>query len=202
LEAKMKQWVIAGMLTGSLALAGAAAAQQKQQPPPPKPAATGQQPTAEQPAAKKPATKHRATGESANASGTHTAPKQQPTTAGPANVADTAMALGSVHIPRAVKADGKPLAAGTYQVRLTTEEAKPDAVGTSGKLERWVEFVKAGKVAGREVATIVPQSEIGLVQKDTPPHAGGSKVEMLKGGDYLRVWINKGGNHYLVHLPV
>jgi len=25
---------------------------------------------------------------------------------------------------------------------------------------------------------------------------------MLKGGDYLRVWINKGGNHYLVHLPV
>jgi hypothetical protein len=206
LEAKMKQWVIAGMLTGSLALAGAAAAQQKQPPPPPppKPAATGQQPTGEQPPpAKKPATKRRApSGEAANASGTHTAPKQQPSTTGPANVSDTAMALGTVRIPKAVKADGKPLAAGTYQVRLTTEEAKPDAVGTSGKLERWVEFLKAGKVVGREVATIVPQNEIAMVQKDTPPHPGGSKVEMLKGGDYLRVWINRGGNHYLVHLPV
>jgi hypothetical protein len=27
-------------------------------------------------------------------------------------------------------------------------------------------------------------------------------VELLKGEDYLRVWINRGGNHYLVHLPV
>ena len=25
---------------------------------------------------------------------------------------------------------------------------------------------------------------------------------MLKGGDYQRLWINKGGNHYLVHFPV
>ena len=24
---------------------------------------------------------------------------------------------------------------------------------------------------------------------------------MLKGNDYVRVWINKGGNHYLIHLP-
>jgi len=38
------------------------------------------------------------------------------------------------------------------------------------------------------------------VQKDTPPPSGGSKVETLKGGDYTRVWINKGGNYYLVHL--
>jgi hypothetical protein len=206
LEAKMKQWVIAGMLTGSLALAGAAAAQEKPAPPPPpKPAASGQQPAGDQqkPAAKKPATKRRAPkGDAANAAGTHTAPKSQPTTTGPANVSDTAMALGTVRIPKAVKADGKALPAGAYQLRLTTEEAKPDAVGTSGKLERWVEFVKGGKVVGREVATIVPQSEIALVQKDTPPRANSSKVEMLKGGDYLRVWINKGGNHYLVHLPV
>src|SRR5262245_23782274 len=149
LEAKMKQWVIAGMLTGSLALAGAAAAQQKPQPPPPpppKPAATGQQPAAEQPPAKKPATKRRApSGEAANASGTHTAPKQQPSTTGPANVSDTPMALGTVRIPKAVKANGQPLAPGTYQVRLTADEAKPDAAGTSGKLERWVEFLKGGK---------------------------------------------------------
>ena len=64
-----------------------------------------------------------------------------------------------------------------------------------------MEFVKGGKVAGREVVTIIPQSEIAQVQKDTPPKANGSKVETLKGGDYVRVWINKGGNYYLIHLP-
>ena len=55
---------------------------------------------------------------------------------------------------------------------------------------------------GREVVSIVPQAEAKLVQKDTPPPAGGSKVQMLKGNEYLRVWINKGGNYYLIHLPV
>jgi len=57
------------------------------------------------------------------------------------------------------------------------------------------------EVAGREVVSIVPAAEAKLVQKDTPPPSGGSKVETLKGGDYVRVWINKAGNYYLVHLP-
>jgi hypothetical protein len=51
------------------------------------------------------------------------------------------------------------------------------------------------------VVTIVPQSEIDKVQKDAPPRVNASKVEMLKGGDYMRIWINRGGNHYLLHLP-
>ncbi len=130
----------------------------------------------------------------------HVAPKTQPTT-GPAVMAPESgqMALGSVHIPKSVKADGKPLPAGTYQVRLTPQNATPDAKGQTASLERWVEFVKGGKVAGREVVTIIPQSEISEVQKDTPPRVNSSKVETLKGGDYVRLWINKGGNHYLVH---
>src|SRR5574338_199109 len=110
------------------------------------------------------------------------APKQQPTTAAAPDVSDTAMTLGTVRIPRAVKADGKPLPAGTYQVRLTAEEAKPDAAGTTEKLERWVEFVQKGDVKGREVVSIVPQTEQKLVQKDTPPKPGHAKVEMLKSG--------------------
>ena len=32
--------------------------------------------------------------------------------------------------------------------------------------------------------------------------AGGVKVELLKGNDYLRIWINRGGTHYFIHLPV
>ena len=101
----------------------------------------------------------------------HTAPKPQPATGPAVTAPDGQMALGSVHIPKGVKADGKPLAAGTYQVRLTPQNATPDAKGQTASLERWVEFVKGGKVAGREVVTIVPQSEIDKVQKDTPPKA-------------------------------
>jgi hypothetical protein len=101
-----------------------------------------------------------------------------------------------------VTADGKPLAAGTYQVRVTAQPAKPDAVGTTEELERWAEFLQAGKVAGREVVSIVPQAEVKLVSKDAPPPSGGSKVQVLRGNDYLRVWINRGGNHYLIHFPV
>ena len=130
----------------------------------------------------------------------HMAPKSQPPTqAGMAP--EGQLALGSVHIPGGLKADGKALAAGTYMVRLTPQTATPDAKGQAGSLERWVEFVKGGKVAGREIVTIIPQSEIDKVQKDTPPRANSSKLETLKGGDYKRLWINKGGNHYLVHFP-
>jgi len=107
-----------------------------------------------------------------------------------------------VHIPKAVKADGKPLPAGTYQVRVTNDTASQEAKGQTKSLERWAEFMRGGKVVGREVVTIVPQADISKVQKDTPPKAGAAKVETLKGGDYVRVWINKGGNHYLMHLPV
>ena len=131
----------------------------------------------------------------------HTAPKAQPATETAPSAPEGQLALGTVSIPKGVKADGKPLAAGTYQVRLTPEQANPPAKGATASLERWAEFVKGGKVVGREVVTIVPQADIAKVEKDTPPRAGAAKVETLKGGDYIRVWINKGGNHYLMHLP-
>jgi len=132
----------------------------------------------------------------------HTAPKTQPPTEASPAAPEGQLQLGTVHIPKGVKADGKPLPAGTYQVRLTADTASQDAKGQTKSLERWAEFVRGGKVAGREVVTIVPQADIAKVQKDTPPKPNSSKVETLKGGDYVRVWINKGGNHYLMHLPV
>ena len=131
----------------------------------------------------------------------HKAPNQQPATAAAPTAPTGELALGSVRLPRAVTADGKPLPAGTYQVRLTAQEAKPQAVGTTQALERWVEFVQKGTVKGREVVSIVPQAEAKTVAKDAPPPSGGSKVQTLKGNEYVRVWINKGGNHYLIHLP-
>jgi hypothetical protein len=208
LEAKMKQFVIAGTLAGALAVGGTALAQQpapaapKTAPAPTKTTAAEAKPAdqAEKPAMKPKPRPKMAAGDNAQAG--HAAPKAQPGTTEAPNATDTAMALGTVRLPKALKADGKELPAGTYQVRLTAEEAKPDAKGSSEVLERWVEFVKAGKVVGREVVSIVPANEAKLVQKDSPPAAGGSKVETLKGGDYMRVWINKGGNYYLVHLAV
>lgn len=131
----------------------------------------------------------------------HTAPKPQPVSAPAPSVPAGEMALGSVRLGKGLKADGKPLSAGTYQIRLTAQTASPAAAGETPSAERWVEFRQGSQVKGREVVTIVPQSEIDKVQKDTPPRANGSKVETLKGGDYVRVWINRGGNHYLLHLP-
>jgi hypothetical protein len=109
--------------------------------------------------------------------------------------------LGSVRIPRAVSADGKPLKAGTYQVKVTAQEAKPAAVGQTEPMERWAVFTQGGKEAGREVVSIVPSAEIKQVADDAPPRPGGSKVQLLKGNDYVRVWINRAGTHYLIHLP-
>ena len=113
--------------------------------------------------------------------------------------------LGTVSIPRAVMADGKTLPAGRYTVRLTADTASTPAPGATAALERWVEFVQGGQVRGRELASIVPAGE----EKDTMPGPdmpgrlgrSGSRVEMLKGGDFLRVWIARNGNNYLLHLP-
>jgi hypothetical protein len=215
LEAKMKQFVIAGTLAGALAVGGTALAQQPPAPAPtpktaPAPAPKADTKAAPKAAAKtddqaaKPAAKprvKRAAAKGDDAPAGHAAPKAQPGVAPDPVAPDGTLPLGTVHLPKSVKANGQPLPAGTYTVRLTPDEAKPDAKGSAQKLERWVEFLKGGKVVGREVVSIVPANEAKLVQKDTPPPSGGAKVETLKGGDYVRVWINKGGTYYLVHMP-
>ena len=136
-----------------------------------------------------------------NAWAQHQTPKEQPPQTTDASAPSGDLMLGTVRLPKAVTADGKPLPAGTYQVRLTGQEAGPPAVGISEPLERWVEFLQGKTVKGREVVSIVPAAEAKLVAKDAPPPLNGVKVQTLKGNDYIRVWINKGGNHYLVHLP-
>src|SRR5262245_992425 len=72
----------------------------------------------------------------ANSQAGHTAPKTQPPTETSPSAPTGEVALGSVSVPKSVKADGKPLGAGTYQVRLTAQAASPDAKGQSAGLER------------------------------------------------------------------
>ena len=151
-----KQWVVVGILAGTL-LAGDALAQ-------------------------------------------HKTPNTQPNTAAVPESPTGEVALGSVRISRSVTADGKPLPAGTYTVRVTAQESKPDAVGQTEALERWVEFVQRGEVKGREVVSIIPAAEAKMVVKDAPPRSGGSKVQTLRGNEYIRVWFNKGGTHYVINL--
>ncbi len=99
-----------------------------------------------------------------------------------------------------VMADGKPLAAGTYQVRLTSDTPKP-GVGQAPEAEKYVEFVRGGKVAGREVATVVSAEDIAKIAKGKRPGRNSASVELLKGGDYYRVWINHGGTNYIINMP-
>ena len=131
---------------------------------------------------------------------------QKPQTAKPAMessaLAGSSVNLGAVRLPRAVKADGQALAAGTYQVRVTETPASPPAAGQTPQYERWLEFMRNGKVVGREVVTVVPAADIKQVAEQTPPPSGGYRAEVLKGNDYLRLWINRGGNHYLIHFNI
>jgi hypothetical protein len=105
--------------------------------------------------------------------------------------------LGSITIPRNVMADGKPLARGTYQVRLTANSPAP-ASGASTNLERWVEFLQKGQVAGREIASIATKDDGTLLKAG----ANSAKVELLKDNAYARAWINRGGLSYLIYLPL
>ena len=114
--------------------------------------------------------------------------------------------LGTVTIPRAVLADGKPLPAGRYTLRLTPQTAEPTVAGQVPDLNRWVEFVQNGQVRGREIVSIIPAAEVkdtmtGPDLTERAPTAGRQRVEMLRGGDYLRVWITRNGTNYLLHLP-
>jgi hypothetical protein len=114
---------------------------------------------------------------------------------------DAASVLGTVHLTKKVMADGKPLAPGTYQVRLTSDAPKP-AVGETPNAEKYVEFMRGGKVVGREVATVVSSADIGKIAKGPRPKGNNaSRVDTLKGGDYVRVWIVKGGENYLINMP-
>src|SRR5438445_2592011 len=113
----------------------------------------------------------------------------------------TGSTLGTVHLTKKVMADGKPLAPGTYQVRLTSDAPKP-AVGETPNAEKYVEFLRGGKVVAREVATVVSAADIGKIAKGPRPKGNNSsRVDTLKGGDYVRVWIVKGGENYIINMP-
>ncbi|HSG00439.1 MAG TPA: hypothetical protein VLA20_04875 [Vicinamibacterales bacterium] len=121
--------------------------------------------------------------------------------AGAVSLVAQAQALATVRIPRAVMANGQALAAGSYAVRVSTEAVTP-VVGQSAEGSRWVEFVQGNNVRGKELATVLSGDAVGAVVEGAGPASGSAKVELLKGEEYIRVWINSQGTHYLIHLAV
>ena len=109
--------------------------------------------------------------------------------------------LGSIRLPQRVTLGAQTLTAGTYTVRATNDPVEP-VVGQGPDSHQWVEFVQGGEVRARALATKLTPGEVQEVADSGVPASGASRVEMLKGGDYLRVWINQGGTNYLVHLAV
>ena len=106
---------------------------------------------------------------------------------------------GEVEIPLSLLADGTRLPAGIYSVRVTDEQPAPVA-GEAASSERYVEFVQDGSVVGRVVAIAIPAAEIGEVAKSPGPGPDDARVDWLRGGEYVRVWLNRGGTNYLIHL--
>lgn len=107
--------------------------------------------------------------------------------------------IGSVTLSTAILADRKRLAPGRYQVRLTDETAKA-GVGRSPDAEQYVEFVRGGLVAGRELATVLAPDRDPTAKRRAP--AGDRvTVERLRGGDYVRIWIDRGGRSYVILVP-
>ena len=105
----------------------------------------------------------------------------------------------SVRIPSGVRANGQSLPAGVYTLRVSNDPVAP-VVGQGPESARWVEFVQGGQVRGKELASVVAPADVKAVAKRTPPAEGRGIVHVLRGADYIRVWVNSSGSQYLVHL--
>ena len=118
-----------------------------------------------------------------------------------------ASSLGSVRITQPVTAGGTTLQPGTYEIRLTGEHMKP-LPGQSEDALQQVEFIANGTVAAKYAAEVMTGEDVpvgtsgvtsGVTSGGAPTRA---RVEMLTGGDFIRVSATRGGERYLIHLAV
>lgn len=109
--------------------------------------------------------------------------------------------LATVHITQSVKANGYPLGAGLYELRLTKEHPTP-LPGQSSEAERWVEFVANGSVVAREAAVVLRDDDLPSEGASSVPARNGTRVELLKDGEFVRISVKRGAERYLIYLPV
>ena len=108
--------------------------------------------------------------------------------------------LTTVRITTAVMAGGTSLPAGTYELRLTGQSPGP-AGDEQRPVGEWVEFVANGKVVAREVAVILYDDQLPSVGASSQKVPSGTRVEMLKDGEFLRISVKRENVRYLIYLP-
>ena len=108
---------------------------------------------------------------------------------------------GGFDLPRRAYVNGQPLEPGPYRVRLTDESA-PVVDLEPSTTTRWIEFLheEEGTVAGRGLATVISDPEIDELAKSSVPRSQ-VRIDELQSGEYVRLWLNRGGSNYLVHMP-
>ena len=109
---------------------------------------------------------------------------------------------GAFDLPRRAYVNGQPLEPGPYRVRLTDEAAPPGVDEDPSTTTRWIEFLHEaeGAVAGRGLAIVISDSEIDALAKSSVPR-NQVRLDELQSGEYIRLWLNRGGSNYLVHMP-
>lgn len=106
----------------------------------------------------------------------------------------------TVQITQEVMAGGKPLAPGTYQIWITDD--RPDVgAGAPSENQRVVQFVQNEKVVATEIAEVFTRGEPQAVGTSGGAGSSRARVEMLRGGEFLRVSINAPDARFLIHLP-
>jgi hypothetical protein len=107
--------------------------------------------------------------------------------------------FATVRLTQPVLADGKPLPAGTYDVRLA---GSGTSTALTSDAQRVVEFVANGQVVATEIAEMMPNDDATPVGTSSQPARTAARVELLKGGEFVRVSVRRPEGRYLIHLPV
>jgi len=117
------------------------------------------------------------------------------------DVAGKSHAVATVTINEPVKADGKPLAPGTYEVWILDDRPNVNA-GAPSDAQRVVELHQNGKMVAREVAEVFSPGERPVgTSGTTGSRIGKAAVQKLQGGEFVRIAINDASGRYLIHLP-
>jgi len=110
-------------------------------------------------------------------------------------------AVATVTITEAVKADGKPLAPGTYEVWILDDHPDLNA-GAPSNAQRVVELHQNGKMVASEVAEVFsPGERPEGTSGTTGSPLGKAAVQKLQGGEFIRIAISDASGRYLIHLP-
>ena len=109
------------------------------------------------------------------------------------------VSLGTVNFTQPVMVGGTMLQPGTYEIRDNGEHGAP-LPGQSADAQAQVEFVANGMVVARDLAEVMPAADRPVGTSGTA--APRPLVQMLKGGEFMRVSVTHEGSRYLIHLPV